>query len=66
MTSDQEKMLKDVHEALVGNDLGQEGLVKRMTKQEKKTENLERKVLLYSSFGSGIILTFKFLLSKFI
>lgn len=36
MTQEQDRLLRSVHEALLGNEFGQTGLVKRMASVEKK------------------------------
>lgn len=49
MTPDQEKLLRDVHTALIGNDMGTTGLVKRM----KSVENYQALDKKYKQRAAG-------------
>jgi hypothetical protein len=63
--------LKEIHHALIGNNLGQEGLVSRVEKLEDVKNKYERKinwlagyVFGFSTLAVGIIETIKYLLTK--
>jgi len=46
--------------ALVGNDYGTSGLVKRMTEQETKHADLDRKMIRWSGIVMGLSIAFGF------
>ena len=63
--------LKEIHHALIGNNLGQEGLVSRVEKLEDVKNKYERKinwlagyVFGFSTLSVGIIETIKYFLTK--
>jgi hypothetical protein len=65
MTEEQERMLKDVHTAIVGDEkYGHLGLVSRTRKTEEKVKNIEKKGLLIGAAGAGAFLGMKGLLMK--
>lgn len=44
MTPDQETLLKDIHQCLIGNELqGQKGVLQRLEKCEIKVDDLDKK-----------------------
>jgi len=44
-----------IEAALLGDKFNPDGLVTRVNKLEKKAENTDRKVILYTSLGTGIV-----------
>jgi hypothetical protein len=63
--------VKEIHHALIGNDLGQEGLVSRVKKLEDAKKKYEQKlnwgagyIFGFSSLAVGIIEVIKYFLSK--
>lgn len=61
MNSDQEKKLNEVHTAIVGNDLGQKGIVKRLEdleKYEQRDKIYKAKVTGGLAIGTPIFVAF--------
>lgn len=61
MNSDQEKKLNEVHTAIVGNDLGQKGIVKRLEdleKYEQRDKIYKAKVAGGLAIGTPIFVAF--------
>ena len=65
MNDSQEQMLKDVHRAIVGDDLyGHMGLIQRTKKTEEKIKGLEKKALLIGAAGAGALMGLKGIILK--
>lgn len=67
MKPEHEQMLKELHTAIVGNEIyGHKGLVKvtqeldeRLEVAEKKQKEVEKKMLIFGALGTGVALGFR-------
>lgn len=56
MDLEYQRKIDEMHTALVGNNLGQKGLVKRVEELEQEKE--ENKAIKYKVIGAGAVLSF--------
>jgi len=60
MNATQEKMLKDVHRAIVGEpDLGNKGVITRLSELEEKHHTTEKRVIVFGAIGAAALMGVK-------